>query len=270
MEPMLLIFASSTLRDTPAKQWDSLGWKMYLMQSMNVQASEEDKLKVWKMAIDDHHERWTTKYRQYAKSAGIHANYSEEEQREREEKTYAADRDLWEDVQIKKIEAIDGMLKFFTETHDTFEMDIGDLYSQVAFRKAYSRGTMKILPAIKTPSYEKFISTLQITKIEDTGITLLEKIEEHLQEGIKKMGSKPVASEEDAIKAAELRAYSLFNGCVYFRIQSIANDLKRDHHNVTRASIVSALRDLGATQGRINSYRFWKYDLGSHDTESTV
>lgn len=259
---MLLIYANSALRDTPAKQWDSLGWKMFLLQSAHVDLPEDEKLTAWKIAIDEKHSKWTRKFRDYAKIGGLHANYSEAEAQARESSAFAADRSLWEDIQIKRIEAVDGLLKFFLESNDTFEMDIGDLYSQTAFRRAYSRGTMKILPAIKAPSYEKFISSLEITKVEGMGISLHEKIEEQLAEGARKMSGKTTETEDDAIKATEVRSYALFGTCVYFRIQSLFNDLKRDHHNISKPMVVLALRDLGAESDRRNSYNYWKYDLG--------
>jgi hypothetical protein len=235
-----------------------------------VTTDEEERLTHWRDAIEDHHKRWTRKYRDYVKAAGTYANAKEGEAKEREQEAYQNDMEEWQEVKISKIERIDGIFKFFTKGGDMFEMNVGDIYSQTEFRKAFTIGTSIILPSISKTSFERFILALPFTKVENLGITILEKVEEALENQYQRLQETPLVSEEEAIHAVESRSIALFNNCLYFKNNAIMTEMWRSSLSVTATKLVSALRDLGAENIKHRKFNYWKYDMGENTTEKSV
>lgn len=262
----MFLSANATLRDVKSSIWDTAGWNYYLTLVKNNPATEEEKLKVWIKAIDLQHKNWTNKYRQYKNANGIYAKFSENEEKERDEKDFAADMDTWEEVRIKRIERIDGTLKFFTDDGETFEMDIKDIYSQTEFKKAFTVGTTILIPSIKDASYQKFLASIKIIKIENIGATFQEKIEEVFEAQINRLKDATVENEKDALECVESRSFAIFGNVIYFRINALASELKKDSQNLKQSSIITALRDMNAENIKFRKFNFWKYDLDSRDT----
>lgn len=263
-QEMLALFATAALRDSPGNQWDSLGWNIYSLMSSGSEATKEQLLTEWKNRIDDHHKRWTRKYRDYAKAGGLHANFSGEEEKQREDATYASDMADWENVRLKKIERVDGVLKFYTESNETFEMDAEELFSQVIFRKKFMRGTNIILPPIKQKSYERFYMSWQITKVENIGISLLEKIEEALEAQQKQFDEEnPLKDEAEAIDVVSSRSVAVLDNWIYFKISWLIQELKRMDEMVKPSQLVITLRDIGAEHIKSKKFNLWKYNLGT-------
>jgi hypothetical protein len=269
-DQLLAMHAASALQEVKSALWDTMGWNLYLTLSRSIACSEEQKLAVWKTTIDGQHAGWTYKYRLYVKAGGIHANFSAEEEKARNEQAFTNDMRAWDAIRIQRIERMDGIFKFFTTDSDVFELDVGSIYSQTDFRKAVTMGTSKILPAIKKESFERFILSLSIIQIENIGISTLEKVEESLETLSRRLKDNQLGTEQEAIDAVESRGAALHNNHLYFKIQTILNDLWRESKSINTTKLVSALRDLGAETIKHRKFNFWRYDLGTRATEESI
>lgn len=267
MDDILAMQAKSVLRDVKPSLWDSVGVRMYTLMTAPIEGNEDHKLVIWKATIDQEHKSWTSKYRQYVKANGIYADFSKEEEKRHDENHYASDIGSWDMIKIKRIERMGDILKFFTDSGDVFDMDVGDIYSQTEFRKSVTKGATIILPAIEKKSFERFILSLSIVKVEDIGVSLIEKVEEAIENQKKRLKDASLPSEEAAIEAVESRGIAMFNNCIYFKLQSILSDMWKDSHSVSTAKLVSAVRDLGAENIKHRKFNFWKYDLGENTTK---
>jgi len=270
MNEMLLIIAEGTLRDFPARLWDSAGFKVYEVAAQRISQDPSEILAAWKGAIDKQHTAWTSRYRDYRKAGGQFADSSDTEDLERKEKVYVNDMKVWNLAPIVKLEAFGGTLKFLLADGVTFEMPIEDIYSQISFRKAYSLGTAKVLPAIKNASYEQFIGTLKPVKIEDEGLSIQERIQECLAKQWRKRrndGMDVIETIADAASIALERGWAVFGEEIYFTLEALLTELRREHYSMNRASLVSALYDVDAERERTKEGRYWFMRVGGDDSQ---
>lgn len=270
MNKALQVIAKSVLRDTKPSVWDALGWQLYLVQTKGIDAGEETLLEEWRHAIDAEHKQFTSRYRAYAAQEGLHANYDPGEDKRRKADLFASDMGVWEAIAIKKIERVDNILQFYLEDKSTFRLNIEDIYSQLAFRKAFTSGTTVILPAISPPSYNEFIKGLEITVIEDIGTSIMEKIEEILLNQRDKLKDALVETEQEAIEAVGVRGYAMYGDEIFFKLSNLHYTLKRDTPNVTTGLLATTLRDMGGIPKKNKKFNFWKYELGANDITEPI
>lgn len=271
MNELLRTFAENVLAEIQPKKWDSMGFQLYTAMCTRTEASEEERLEVWKAGIERHHKEWTYKYRQYLKHGGMYAHSSPEENKVREEKEFSKDMKVWDMMKIVRLEALGTTFKFYLENGDVFEMLSGDVYSQPLVRKYYTLGTNKILPAISKASFDKFLLSLCPVTVEGEGLTLLERAEEILRR-------KHAYFEEDDLllpdgEEARIRAYKRgFCGTkthILFSSEGLLKELKKENPWLTKSQITSAIQDICAERITHRSERLWRYEVGdSYSTES--
>lgn len=261
MENELQLLAKGILRDVPPSTWDTMGFKMFKIAATPFKPKEDDVLNAWKHVIDVEHKAYSSRYRRYAASGGVYANFNPVEGEERAQKTYAADMNAWDEVRLKRIERVDGILKFMTEDNKLFQMNVEDVYSQLKFRQAFTVGTSRTLPAIKAPSYDRFIASFDITVIEDIGTTIGEKIEEALLIQRDRLRTSEAETEKQAIDESQSRGFALYRNRLFFKLSSVHAEVKKTSPNISMGLVASALRDLNAENIKYRKFNLWKYDL---------
>ena len=266
---MLVMAAESALRDTPAKLWDSVGWKMYLLSIEPLKKTEDEALSIWCARIDAKHKKWTHKFRQYSASGGIYAKYNEAEEAALDEKAYKEEIEAWEILKIEKIERINMIIKFFLKDGKAFETSPDGLFSQAMFRRDCFIGTSIVLNQIKAPHFAKFISSLNITVIENTGDTLIERVEECLESlRYRLKGMEVEDSPKVILSTIESRSMALTKEGIYFKLSLLLSELKKDDHGLKTSQIIAVLRDLEAENIKDRKFNYWKYILYDEPTDT--
>lgn len=257
----LHIIAKGVIRDCKPSTWDSTGLAMYKQQAKVFCESDEDVLSAWKHVIDQEHKAFSYRYRRYAEHNGVFAQFDPEEEKRHDDKAFAADISTWEEVRIKRIERVDGILKFLTENNKLFQMNVEDVYSQLKFRQAFTLGTSLVLPAIQQTSYDRFIASFKITVIEDIGTTIREKIEEIFFAQRDRLRTSGLETERETIDTVQAKGFALYQNRLFFKMGALHTEMKKTAPNISTGVIASALRDLRAENLKHRSFNLWKYEL---------
>lgn len=263
MNELLRTFAENVLAEIQPKKWDSMGYQLYGAMCARTEASEEERLEVWKAGIERHHKEWTYKYRQYLKHGGMYAHTSPDESKAREEKEFSKDMKAWDMMKIVRLEALGKTFKFYLENGDVFEMLSGDVYSQPLVRKYYTLGTNKILPAISKASFDKFLLSLHPVAVEGEGLTLLERVEEILRKKYVYFEEDDLLlPEEEARARAHKRGFSGTKTHILFSSEGLLAELKKENPWLNKEQITSAIQDLCAERITYREARLWRYEMG--------
>ncbi len=203
------------------------------------------------------------KYRQYLKHGGMYAHTSPEESKAREEKEFSKDMKAWDMMKIVRLEALGTTFKFYLEDGDVFEMLSGDVYSQTLFRKHYTLGTNKILPAVSKASFDKFLLSLRPIAIEGHGLRLIEQVDEYLHMRYERLMRDEMLSEEpEAIERAKDRGWAGTSTSILFKLDSLFSEMRKENLFLTRPQLISAVQDLCAERIKSSDVRLWTYRVG--------
>lgn len=267
---LLFINAQQALRTVPASGWDSAGYNLFLSFNINSGATEEELLDTWKKAIAYLHASKSAKFYAYARAHGRFAGVTSEQiAREQNEhiETEIAD---WGMVKFRLVERVSDTITFLTVDGRDFDITTDDLFSQANFRKAYFRGTDKMLPEISRKAYQKFIEKLPFTVAEGYSQTKKEIIDDTLQEMVNKLGNMQVETEKEAIELMINRGRAIYDHFLFFKYNDLVGELRQNNRPYEQQSIVVALRQLDARKIRRNSGNYWVYSFKNEPEQMEI
>lgn len=259
MNESLRINAKTALRDVAPSLWDSYGLAHFKTLCTHIEASEDDLLTVWKGVIADAEKSRSRRSRQYADAGGLFSSLTPESRAKEKEESYVTDIASWSDVKIKRVEKINSCYRFILEDNVTFDMDAGDVYSQMAFKKAFSRTACSFLPPISESNYLRFITSFKPSLVTQTGVAREDIIEGLIEDICERYKTMETETEDAAITAAMYQQYGFFDQTLYFKITTLHYDIKRTLVGISHETLVGTLRGLGADVVSLGRKAVWKW-----------
>lgn len=260
---LLFIHAQQALRSVPASGWDSTGYAMFVSSSSPLNPTEEERLFAWKEGIRYLHASKSAKFYAYARANGRFADVTTEQVDREQAEQIETEISEWNDAKFKMVERVSDTLTFLTTTDRSFDITTDDIFSQALFRKAYFRGTNKMLPEISRKAYQAFIERLPFTVAEGYSQTKKDMIEDTLREIAKKLDNMKVDTEKEAMELTLLRGVAVYDRFLFFKFSALMGELRQNNRPYEQQAITVALKYAGARQVHNREGNYWIYDYKS-------
>lgn len=260
---MLIAHALSVLRSTPVSDWDAVGYSVFESRAIFEKVPEADRLPIWKKALAIMHGARSKKFFAYVKAGGLYAGITVEQMEREKNASIETEVEEWSDARFRIVERISDTITFKTMDDKDFDVSTDSLFSQSDFRKAYFKGTNKMLPEIGRKAYQKFIERLPFTVVEGFSQNKKEIIADTLREMVQRLSGMESATEKEALILVLSKGRALYDTFLFFKLHDLIGELRQHNRPYELQTVAVGLKYLDARQVHTEDGNYWIYDFKS-------